>query len=290
MQQQRLQKSFVHVSRQHCCKAATSQHSRSIAAAAAASSDFQPLDTPSSFSSSSAASSSSSGPADTRKKVVVVGGGWAGFGAAKHLAEQGYAVTLIEASKNPGGLSGGFRTSSGKVVEAGMKGFWYSYSNIFALLKDLGGSWPLTDWTTSGFWSPKGLTTEAPVFSKLPRLPTLLGQFVHTAPLHWSLPLQVRLCYDKGLCAVVWFLSSCACQRSWASLCIQHHCTGHCHYECALQVIESHLFWFWCLHGVYCVAAVLFSASCRSCRRCWASLCIQHHCTGRCRCRFGCVS
>lgn len=44
---------------------------------------------------------------DPRKKVVVVGGGWAGFGAAKHLAEQGYAVTLLEAAKNPGGLSGG---------------------------------------------------------------------------------------------------------------------------------------------------------------------------------------
>jgi uncharacterized protein with NAD-binding domain and iron-sulfur cluster len=41
--------------------------------------------------------------------VVVVGGGWAGFGAAKHLAEQGYAVTLLEAAKNPGGLSGGMR-------------------------------------------------------------------------------------------------------------------------------------------------------------------------------------
>jgi NADPH-dependent 2,4-dienoyl-CoA reductase/sulfur reductase-like enzyme len=119
MQQQALHKPFVRVSRQQCRKAATSLHSRSIAAAAA-SSDFQPLDAPSSFSTSSAASSSSSsGPADTRKKVVVVGGGWAGFGAAKHLAEQGYAVTLIEAAKNPGGLSGGFRTSSGKVVEAG---------------------------------------------------------------------------------------------------------------------------------------------------------------------------
>jgi hypothetical protein len=30
-----------------------------------------------------------------------------------------------EASLNPGGLSGGFRTKEGKVVEAGMKGFWY---------------------------------------------------------------------------------------------------------------------------------------------------------------------
>jgi monoamine oxidase len=89
--------------------------------AAAASSDFQPLDSSSTVSnnSSNVSSSTSSTPVDTRKKVVVVGGGWAGFGAAKHLAEQGYAVTLIEAAKNPGGLSGGFRTSSGKVVEAG---------------------------------------------------------------------------------------------------------------------------------------------------------------------------
>lgn len=60
--------------------------------------------------------------------------------------------------------------------------------------QELGGQWPLTDFTTSGFWSPKGLVTEAPVFSKLPRLPTLLGQFVHTAPLFWALPLEVRGC------------------------------------------------------------------------------------------------
>jgi uncharacterized protein with NAD-binding domain and iron-sulfur cluster len=49
---------------------------------------------------------------DPRKKVVVVGGGWAGFGAAKHLTEQGYAVTLLEAAKNPGGLSGGVLATS----------------------------------------------------------------------------------------------------------------------------------------------------------------------------------
>lgn len=30
-----------------------------------------------------------------------------------------------------------------------------------------------------------GLVTEAPVFSKLTQLPTLLGQFVHTTPLYW---------------------------------------------------------------------------------------------------------
>lgn len=49
----------------------------------------------------------------------------AGFGAAKHLSEQGYAVTLLDAAANPGGLSAGWRTAKGRVVEAGMKGFWY---------------------------------------------------------------------------------------------------------------------------------------------------------------------
>jgi hypothetical protein len=39
----------------------------------------------------------------------------AGFGAAKHLSEQGYDVTLLEAAKNPGGLSGGFRTKTGEL-------------------------------------------------------------------------------------------------------------------------------------------------------------------------------
>jgi uncharacterized protein with NAD-binding domain and iron-sulfur cluster len=54
------------------------------------------------------------------------------------------------------------------------------YHNVFALVSELGIEWPFTEWTTSGFWTPDGLSTEAPVFSQLPRLPTLLGQFVHT--------------------------------------------------------------------------------------------------------------
>ena len=41
----------------------------------------------------------------------------------------------------------------------------------------------LTDFLTSGFWGPAGLITEAPVFSKQPKLPAFLGQFVYTAPL-----------------------------------------------------------------------------------------------------------
>mmetsp|Transcript_10302 Transcript_10302/g.28093 ORF Transcript_10302/g.28093 Transcript_10302/m.28093 type:complete len:554 (-) Transcript_10302:461-2122(-) len=132
--------------------------------------------------------------AQSGKNVVVVGGGWAGFGAAKHLSECGYNTTLLDAQANPGGLSSGFRTKKGQAVEAGMKGFWYSYKNIFKLIEELNlPEWPLTDWTTSGFWSPKGLVTEAPIFSRQPQLPTLLGQFVHTAPLYWSLSLPDRL-------------------------------------------------------------------------------------------------
>lgn len=65
------------------------------------------------------------GAVSSKKKVVVVGAGWAGFGAAKHLTEQGYAVTLLDASPNPGGLSAGWRTPQGRAVEAGFKGFWY---------------------------------------------------------------------------------------------------------------------------------------------------------------------
>jgi uncharacterized protein with NAD-binding domain and iron-sulfur cluster len=132
-----------------------------------------------------------------RKKVIVVGGGWAGFGAAKHLAEQGYEVKLLDAAPNAGGLSTGWRTAEGRPVEAGTKGFWYQYPNIFALLKELQqagfmSEWPLTDFLTSGFWSPEGLITEAPVFSKQPRLPTILGQFAYTAPLFYRLSLADR--------------------------------------------------------------------------------------------------
>ena len=163
-------------------------------------------------------------------RVVVIGGGWAGFGATKALTDQGYDVTLLDASPNPGGLSAGWRTPQGRAVEAGIKvrrgggsrrlsqqllalapegaplsaaayphrhlqGFWYQYANIFALIDELGldRDAVLTPFTTSGFWSPRGLTTQAPVFSQQPRLPAILGQFVHTSGLfNDTLPLFDR--------------------------------------------------------------------------------------------------
>lgn len=161
----------------------------------------------------------STASAPIHHRVVVVGGGWAGFGTAKHLAEQGYSVTLLDAAQHLGGVSAGWRTEQGRPVEAGTKGgclflschsehgfhkceshtsnllshtgFWYDYPNIYKLLRELDIEWPLTPFLTSGFWG--GLITEAPVFSRQPQLPTLIGQFVHTAPLFYDLPLADRL-------------------------------------------------------------------------------------------------
>lgn len=121
-----------------------------------------------------------------------MGGGWAGFGAAKHLAEQKLDVTLLDASPNPGGLSAGWRTPQGRAVEAGVKGFWWQYKNIFALVRELGIKNPFTKFETSGFWSRDGLITQAPVFSEQPRLPAILGQFFYTFGLFHKLPLADR--------------------------------------------------------------------------------------------------
>lgn len=88
------------------------------------------------------------------------------------------------------------------------------YHNIFALVRELGIENPFTDWTTSGFWSPQGLTTEAPVFSRRPQLPTMLGQFVHTLPLFRCAPAAASvflshsriysgLCLARALCYAI---------------------------------------------------------------------------------------
>lgn len=46
----------------------------------------------------------------------------AGFGACYHLLNNGFEVTLLDASDNPGGLSSGWRTAKGRAVEAGKCG------------------------------------------------------------------------------------------------------------------------------------------------------------------------
>ncbi len=64
--------------------------------------------------------------------VVVVGGGWAGLGAAYHLAGQGYNVTVLDAAPNAGGLAGGLKPGNGTTIELGMKGFWFQVGTVFA--------------------------------------------------------------------------------------------------------------------------------------------------------------
>ena len=141
----------------------------------------------------------------SQKKVVIIGAGWAGLSAAHHLAKQGYAVTLLEAGAYPGGLVAGWQTPKGRSVEAGIHGFWYPYSNIFALTDELGIQ-PFTPYTRSSQYSPAGLEVESPIFQREPYLPTPLGTFVYTQ--FKRLPLTDRLSALPLLYALVDFDNS----------------------------------------------------------------------------------
>ena len=147
-----------------------------------------------------------------QKRVVVVGGGWAGLGATYHLAKQGYDVTLLEAGPYPGGLVAGWKTGTGKSVEAGIHGFWYPYRNIFSLINELEIS-PFTTWTRSSQYSPAGLEVESPIFQDLPRLPSPLGTFLYTQ--FKRLPLIDRLSALPLLYSVVDFDNSDAAWRRY---------------------------------------------------------------------------
>lgn len=150
-----------------------------------------------------------------RPKVVVVGAGWAGLGATYHLAKQGYDVTLLEAGNYPGGLVAGWKTAQGRSVEAGIHGFWYPYSNIFGLVKELGLT-PFTDWTRSAQYSPAGLEVESPIFQNEPWLPTPLGTFLY--PNFRRLPLSDRLSALPLLYALIDFDNSDQAWRRYDSV------------------------------------------------------------------------
>lgn len=118
------------------------------------------------------------------------------------MATQGYDVTLLEAGSYPGGLVAGWKTASGRSIEAGIHGFWYPYRNIFSLVKALGLN-PFTPWTRSFQYSPAGLEVESPIFQEQPRLPAPLGTFLYTQ--FQRLPLVDRLSALPLLYAVVDF-------------------------------------------------------------------------------------
>ena len=139
----------------------------------------------------------------SQPRIVVIGAGWAGLGAAHHLAKC-YDVTLLEAAPYPGGLVAGWN-SGGRSVEGGIHGFWYPYQNIFSLVKELGID-PFTPFTRSSQYSPAGLEVESPLFQNEPRLPTPLGTFLYTR--FKRLPLRDRLSALPLLYAVIDFDNS----------------------------------------------------------------------------------
>lgn len=152
---------------------------------------------------------------ETVPKVVVVGAGWAGLGAADHLSQQGYDVTLLEAGQQPGGLVAGWVTPGGRAVEAGIHGFWYPYRNIFRLCDRLQIS-PFTPWTKSMQYSPAGVEAISPIFQNLPRLPMPLGTFAY--PQFPRLPWSDRLSAFPLVQAVIDFDNSDAAWKKYDAM------------------------------------------------------------------------
>ena len=128
--------------------------------------------------------------------TVVIGGGFAGWGAAKALCENGCKVTLLDAGEPTGREP--YLTKTGKPFEAGHKGFWRDYPNIYDLISNdlkLNEDDIFTPYTNSSFYSPYGLEATAPVFSSssFPILPSPLGQIVASVKLFERLPFSDRL-------------------------------------------------------------------------------------------------
>jgi len=72
-------------------------------------------ETPTTSSTSTLTSTSASSSSSSRApRVAVIGGGWAGFGAAKALVEQGYDVSLLDAAPGAGASAAGWRTKTGR--------------------------------------------------------------------------------------------------------------------------------------------------------------------------------
>nr|XP_023916579.1 uncharacterized protein LOC112028155 isoform X3 [Quercus suber] len=134
-----------------------------------------------------------------KKKVVIVGSGWAGLGAAHHLCNQGFDVTVLEGSPE----------------DVGIRGYWYPHRNIFNLVDELGIK-PFTNWIKSAQYSGEGLEVEFPIFQDLPQLPTPLGTLYHSQ--FARLPLFDRLTSLPLLAAVVDFDNTDTAWRKYDSM------------------------------------------------------------------------
>ncbi|XP_024167836.1 uncharacterized protein LOC112174324 isoform X2 [Rosa chinensis] len=143
------------------------------------------------------------GPNDDKKvkKVIVVGSGWAGLGAAHHLCNQGFDVTVLE--------------NDSRIDDVGIHGYWYPYRNIFSLVDELGIK-PFTNWTKFAQYSAEGLEVEFPVFQDLPQLPTPLGTLYYSQFV--QLPLVDRLTSLPLTAAVIDFDNTDTAWRKYDSI------------------------------------------------------------------------
>ena len=86
-------------------------------------------------------------------------------------------------------------TPTGKPFEAGFRGFWKDYPNIYRLVSEelgLDEGEVFTPYTGSAFYSPDGLEATAPVFGDAPELPSPLGQVFATVENFKRLPVADR--------------------------------------------------------------------------------------------------
>jgi uncharacterized protein with NAD-binding domain and iron-sulfur cluster len=68
------------------------------------------------------------------KRILIAGGGIAGMTAATLLAEQGFEVTLCEASRHLGGKARSGRTREGNPTEHSLRVFWRNYQTLLPIL------------------------------------------------------------------------------------------------------------------------------------------------------------
>jgi len=137
--------------------------------------------------------------------IAVIGAGFGGWGAANALLKAGCRVTLLDAGDDPTGEKGCF-TPSGKPFDAGTKGFWMDYPNLYGLIENelnLGLDDVFSPCTNSSFYSTFGLEATAPVFGDSQILPSPLGQIVASAALFERLPFSDRASVAGLLLAIL---------------------------------------------------------------------------------------
>ena len=144
--------------------------------------------------------------------LAIIGGGWAGLGVATAAARSGTRldVTLIDALPIFGEAGDGSRrTPTGKPFEAGHRGFWREYPNIYDLVENtlgVGTDAVFTDFTESAMYGPDSLEATAPVFgadSLASRLPSPLGQVAATRENFKRIPMSDLLSFAGLLAAMV---------------------------------------------------------------------------------------